>query len=136
MLRLKLTEYFDSVVNEIDLFTETRIQQDHRLEKWWNDRREEQIEAIRRIERTCLARDKRDQGNVESQGFVEYCFTFIYADMLFLAQANRYVTSQEQELLEAQLNWQNLSQYDQISKFVTNWNKERVNRYKCCNYLD
>lgn len=99
--RLEIAEYFDSVVNEIDLFTEKKLQHDETgtPEDWWNTRRESQIEEVRRIERACLSRLNKIKSNQEEirtkKAFVEYCFTVEFGDLLFLAKANRYVDPKE-----------------------------------------
>lgn len=110
MFRLRIADYFDSVVNKVDLFTEKKIQKEEAPnEDWWNTRRQEQIDTIREIERVCLIHLKSvDLNEIERDEwmprvFVEYCFTTEYDGLLFVVKADRYVEPRERQLLEIQL---------------------------------
>lgn len=126
-LRLQVTEYFDSVVNQIDVFVETKIQRGEAPEEWWNKRREEQIQAIKQIEHSCLAQapETVDETDGRERLFSEYCFTIEYADMLFLIRAKRYVESEEIDLLKKRLKWIELSEQQMIKYFTQNQNVVR-----------
>lgn len=121
-----MTEYFDSVVNQIDVFVETKIQTRETPEEWWNKRRDEQIEAIRQIEQACLGQVSRleriDETDWKERVFVEYCFTVEYADMIFVARANRYVQPDEIDLLKMRLKWIELTDKQMMRYFTCNQN--------------
>ena len=53
--RLEIVKYFDSIINDLDIFTETKIAGDNGLEKVLNERRDEQIKYIRRVEQAAMA---------------------------------------------------------------------------------
>ena len=130
MLRLRVAEYFDSVVNEIDLYTETKIQsiKTQTEEDWWNKRRQEQIDEVRRIERACLDHVntlKVEEKEIESgewmkRVFVEYCFTVNFDGLVYLVKANRYVEPKEKRFLDV-----NLSKGDKVVNVEIN--KDQVN---------
>lgn len=115
MEKLKIAEYFDSIVNKIDIFTETKILLNQALNDFYNDRRQKQIELVREIEKKNLLRNDRVKKKINNAGeerdTVEggFCFVVEFADMLFLAITNRHVSQEEQDLLRLMLRWPNLS---------------------------
>lgn len=125
MLRRTVFEYFDSIVSEIDLFTEIKIQEDVRnSEECWNKRREQQIEAVRQIEKTCLRHvDVIKTADKElilpTAVFVEYCFTVEYGGMLFVVKSNRFVDTDEIELFKVMLVWDSWSSQMKMN-YLTN----------------
>ena len=106
MSRLAIAENFDSVINQIDLFTETKIQETAQRqgldEEWWNRRRDEQLKVIGEIQQACLAQASR---RCKEDMFVEYCFTVEYAEMLYLVRAKSHVESSEIEMISNRLRW-------------------------------
>ena len=110
MLRLQIVEHFDEVINEVDLFTEKKIQSRkyQSEEDWWNKRRQDQIDEIRQIERACLnnaetlsvKEGEMETGEWMKRALVEDCFTIDHRGLLFLAKANRFVEPKEKKLLQ------------------------------------
>lgn len=133
MLRLKVVEYFDSVINQIDLFTETKIlQKDTKIsEEWLNKRRDRQIEAVKQIEQACLTQlaevKKENEREWKEKVFVEYCFVVEYRRLLFLATSKRYVDSNEIEFVTNRLRWDVLSE-NEITNFFVKEGKVAVRR--------
>lgn len=105
MLRLRVVEFFDSIRREVDYFTETKIIEDTEHEGFWNERREKQIEGLKQIEQAalCNVSSKRkleeDEDNEESeklsQALSDFCFTFEYAGIMFVARVDKYVDDKE-----------------------------------------
>lgn len=121
-LRLQIVDYFDSLVNEIDLFTETRILEGKTPEEWLNTRREEQIQAIRQIEKASLTRldsiETKDDKDWKKQVYVKYCFTIEYGGVMYLSVASRYVGLEQIELLKTRLSRGALC-YPYLEEFFT-----------------
>lgn len=104
MLRLRVVELFDSMRQELDYFTETKISENFEHESFWNERRAKQIEAVSQIEQTALSEisskrkiESEEEENVEelSQVLNDFCFTFVYADMIFVATVDKYVDDKQ-----------------------------------------
>lgn len=126
-LRLRISEYFDTVVNQIDLFTETKITHDNRLEQSLNERREQQLQIVRNVERVTLARVDRldlndNEQNILERSFAsEFCFTVELAEFLFLVKVNRYLSPNEIDVFKTFLKWKHMSDQERHS-FLTNQN--------------
>lgn len=125
MDRLRITEYFDSVINEIDLFTERKCQQDQRWEKFGNDRREEQIKVVKEMERKRLelanGGEKTEEESVRVKG--GFCFGLEFSGLWFLVITNRQVSQEEKELFKVLIEWPGLSYIERL-RALTKSNKD------------
>lgn len=104
MPRLKIVKYFDTLRNELDLFTETKINENADHENFWNRRREKQIEAIEQMERDILAKTNKilnmEGSNMMMSPVREFCFLLEYTGMIFVAKLDRYVAQEEIDTLK------------------------------------
>ena len=132
MQRLRVANYFDDVVAEVDLFTETELQKlvgkdedgevDSAEVNRWNRRREEQIEAIRRCEQACylhLSKSKIDDDDNDASIFVEYCFTLDHFGMLYVIKTDQYVSPDEKCLLHKVIKLSGMSESDKLKTLIT-----------------
>lgn len=127
ILRLRIVEFFDSLRNELDLFTETKIAENAELESFWNKRRQQQIDAIGHIEQAKLAnsnnllnkecQESEMMSQVMSHGF---CFLLEYGGMSFVARVDRYVEQTEIEILRKIIESQRLNSHQRIQLFTDN----------------
>lgn len=127
MLRLKVAEYFDSVVSCVDLFTESKLQENvsEEEERMLNERRSHQIESIKQLEAACYLQINNTQNKIDedlSAVFVQYCFTHEYAGLLYLIKTKRYINMDEKRLIQNILNWDKLSWQDQLSTYIRDRN--------------
>lgn len=135
MDKLRITDYFDSVINQIDIFTETEIKEESSMEKPFNERRQIQIEAIKAIEQKNLMRveslaSKIRKGDDESipcdEALKDYCFVVEFGKILFLATAGRQISNEEQTLLQTLLRWPYSSHREILEQLTDESNIEKT----------
>lgn len=116
MLKKHIVEYFDSVVREIDFFTELKIQQDVSLEEVWNKRRDVQIKTVQQLQTASLTKaDKFDDESQLEKALDEFCFTVEFNSLLFVIKVNRYVGPNEINLFKSLLEWKKLTAQQRIN---------------------
>ena len=116
MIRVKIAEYFESLRNELDLFSEIKISEDVEYDTFWNERRDKQIDAINKIEQVALVKanslaskemKQDEESEMMRQAMSEFCFLIKYSGLLFVATVDRYVEQKEiqtfQNILKADL---------------------------------
>lgn len=125
MLKVRITEYFESIVNQIDIFTEIKIQQDELAACRLNERRDEQIRFIKAIESASLVRvaklnigPENNESDLISKVLEETCFVVEFAGLLFLASVDRFVDSDEIDVFKKLIMWSDMSDAERWS-FLT-----------------
>lgn len=114
MSRLEIVKYFDSIINDLDILTETRIARDQSLEDVLNKRREEQIKFIKRVEQVSLTRIDCVNDPAETAVLEEFCFIVKHAELIFVVQVNRFVSLDEINSFSKFLTWNELNQQDKL----------------------
>lgn len=128
-----MNDYFDTVRNELDLFTETKISQKVEQESFWNERREKQIEVIRKIELAGQIKTGKLKDSPWSQVLSEFCFLLEYGGLMFVATVNKYVDEKEIKILRKLVEidyWKHKAMAD---LFVDN---KKVFKKQVNNYMD
>lgn len=114
MFRLKIVEHFESMRNELDLFTETKIRENVDLESFWNKRREEQIEALNQREQSALTESVKEVKQDEECNmslYSKFCFLFENDGLMFVATVDKFVEAKEIELFKKFLKIGSMSSF-------------------------
>lgn len=125
MEKLRITQYFDSIINEIDILTETKIQQNQAFEEFYNERRQKQIDILKEFEQENLLRventlntGKKSEESNNADG--RFWSVIEFADTWFLVRSNKNITPEEKELFRVLLRWPNSTACERL-KFLSDF---------------